>query len=131
MKFNKILQACANWKYIAEFDLSNMFFQMFLKRSSSADLKKLSYLCIQTDEGTLVYTRASQGLPGISAYQEELTDIVFGDMILQGRIAKWADNIYVGADTEKDFVRKVREVCHRMKRGNLRASPAKTILGIE
>ena len=32
VKYDKILQACANWKYIAEFDLSNMFFQMFLKR---------------------------------------------------------------------------------------------------
>ena len=74
VKCDKILQACANWIHIAEFDLSNMFFQMFLKRSSSSDLKKLSYLCIQTDEGTLVYTKAPQGLPGISEYQEELTD---------------------------------------------------------
>ena len=51
-------------------------------------------------------------------------------MILQGRIAKWVDNIYVGADTEKEFVSNVREICYRMKKANLRAAPAKTILGI-
>ena len=44
IKYDKILQACVNWKHIAEFDLSNMFFQINLRRSIESDLKKLSYL---------------------------------------------------------------------------------------
>ena len=76
-RYDKILQACANWKQIAEFDLSIMFFQMNLRRSTESDLKKLSHLCIQTDEGSSVYTRPPQGLPDISEYQEDLTDLIF------------------------------------------------------
>ena len=63
-----------------------------------------------------MYTRSPQGLPRFSEYQEELTDIVFGDMILQGKIAKWADNIYIGADTERDFVKNVRGLSQNEKR---------------
>ena len=44
---------------------------------------------------------------------------------------KWADNIYVGGNIEKDFVENIEEVCQRMKILQLRAAPAKTILGIE
>ena len=88
-----------------------MFFQIPLRRSSPKDLKNLSYLCIQTDEETLVYTRAHQGLPGISEYQEELTDAVIGDMIVEGRAVKWADNIYAGRNDEESFVNNMREVC--------------------
>ena len=65
LKLDRILQACANWNHMAELDMSNMFYQIPLKRSTNADLKKLSYLCIQTDEGTYVYVRSPQGLPGI------------------------------------------------------------------
>ena len=102
-----------------------MFFQIPLRRSSPKDLKNLSYLCIQTDEGTLVYTRAPQGLPGILEYQEELTDAVIGDMIVEGRAVKWADNIYAGGYDEESFINNTREVCQRLRIANLRTSPDK------
>ena len=73
---DKILQACSNWKYMAELDLTDMFYQIPWRSSSPGDIKKMSYLCTQTDLGTLVYIRAPQGLPGISEYEEELTDTV-------------------------------------------------------
>ena len=47
-------------------------------------MDKLSYLAIQSDLGTLIYVRGPQGLPGISEYQEELTDVVLGDMVMKG-----------------------------------------------
>ena len=81
-----------------------MFFQMKIRTRDPEDIHKLSYLCIQTDEGSLVYTRAPQGLPGVSEYEEELTDTVFGDMVSEGRMAKWADNIYVGGEDEKKLL---------------------------
>ena len=40
-------------------------------------------------------------MPGISEYQEELTDLIFGSMIIHGRMAKSADNIYVRGNAEK------------------------------
>ena len=41
-RYDKIHQICANWKYLAEFDLSNMFFQIPLRKDSIHNLKKLS-----------------------------------------------------------------------------------------
>ena len=35
IRYDKILQACTNWKHIAEFDLSNMFFKMNLRNPLS------------------------------------------------------------------------------------------------
>jgi hypothetical protein len=129
-RHDKILQACANWKFMAELDLSNMFFQIPMKRSSIGDLKKLSYMCTQTDEGTLVYVRAPQGLPGISEYEEELTDSVFGDMVIQGKVVKYADNIYVGGSDPANFLDNFEGVCERLSKSNLRVNPSKVIVAI-
>ena len=79
----------------------------------------------------MVYTRAPQGLPGVSEYEEELTDTVFGDMVTEGKMAKWADNIYVGGEDEKSFLENIKEVCSRMKICHLRAAPRKTIIAIK
>ena len=128
---DKILQMCANWKYMAELDMTNMFFQIPLKQSSSGDIKKLSYLCIQTDEGTFVYVRSPQGLPGISEYEEELTDTVFGDMVIQGKVVKYADNIYTGGSTKQKFLTTFSEVIERLYKSNLRINPSKLIIGIK
>ena len=71
----------------------------------------MSYLCTQTDLGTLVYVRAPQGLPGISEYEEELTDTVFGDMVVQGKTVKQADNLYVEGSNTTEFIQNLEEVC--------------------
>ena len=78
-----------------------------------------------------MYTRAPQGLPGVSEYEEELTDAVFGDMVVKGDVAKWADNIYTGGHDEESFLKNIREICSRMKESDLRAAPKKTIIGIK
>ena len=64
-------------------------------------------------------------------YQEELRDAVIGDMIVEGRAVKWADNIYAGGYDEESFINNMREVCQRLRITNLRASPGKTIIRIE
>ena len=46
-------------------------------------------------------------------------------------MVKWADNIYICGNIEKDFMENIKEVCRRMKILQLRAALAKTILGIE
>lgn len=47
-KSDRILQICASWSLIAELDMSDMFFQILIRSSSPRDLKKMSYLCVQT-----------------------------------------------------------------------------------
>ena len=115
---------------MAELDLTDMFYQIPWRSSSPGDIKKMSYLCTQTDLGTLVYVRAPQGLPGISEYEEELTDTVFGDMVVQGKTVKQADNLYIGGSNTTEFIQNLEEVCKRLSQGNLRVKPSKVIIAI-
>ena len=78
-----------------------------------------------------MYVRAPQGLPGISEYQEELTDLILSDIVTEERAGKWADNVYVGGKNEEEFIENVKEVCKRFKAAHMRASPGKMITGIE
>ena len=99
-----IHQRLSNWKYMAEIDFTNIFYQLKLRKKEAKDLDKLSYLAIQSDLGTLIYVRGPQGLPGISEYQEELTDVVLGDMVMKGDAVKFADNVFIGGSSEQEFV---------------------------
>ena len=126
----KIHQRCANFKYLAEFDFTNMFYQIKMKKRELKDKEKLAYLTVQSEIGTLVYVRGPQGLPGMSECQEELTDIVLGDMIVEGKAIKFADNVYVGGRTEPEFIENFEEVCRRLKLSNLRVGPSKMVIGL-
>ena len=125
-----IHQRLANWNYMAEFDFTNMFYQLKLKKKEQKDKDKLSYLTIQSSHGTLVYVRGPQGLPGISEYQEELTDIVLGDMVVKGNAVKFADNVFIGGVSEDEFILNFQEICSRIKNANLRVGISKLIVGI-
>ena len=52
-------------------------------------------------------------------------------MVTEGKMAKWADNIYVGGEDERSFLENIEEVCCRMKACQLRAAPRKTIIAIK
>ena len=55
------------------------------------DKYKLGHLCICTAEGTMCYARAPQGLLGMDVYQDELTDRIFGNLLLDGKLrTSWA-----------------------------------------
>ena len=125
-----IHQRCANWKFMSEFDFTNMFYQIKMKRKEQKDKDKLAYLTIQSEQGTLVYVRGPQGLPGVSESQEELTDVVLGDMVVDGKAVKFADNVFIGGATEKEFIENFTEICRRIKNSNLRVGPSKLIVGL-
>ena len=56
--------------------------------------------------GTLAFARALMGLLGMDCYQDELTDRVFGDLFVAGKLIKLADNMYFGGD----YVEELQEV---------------------
>ena len=126
----KIHQRCANFKFMAEFDFTNMFYQIKMKKNDLKDKEKLAYLSVQSDRGTLIYVRGPQGLPGISECQEELTDTVLGDMVVDGKAIKFADNVYIGGTTENELIDNFKEMCRRLKNSNLRVGASKLVVGL-
>ena len=64
------------------------------------------------------------GLLGMDAVQEELTDKLLGDLVVQGSVAKVADNIYFGGDTLADLHLVFEEIVSRCQ------PPPKTIQDI-
>ena len=88
---------------MGELDFSDFYYQMQLKNESSADKKKLGYLCIRTGFGTMTFARALMGLLGMDVYQDKLTDRLFGDLVQAGKLVKIADNIHFSGETIPDF----------------------------
>ena len=60
------------------------------------DKKQLEYMCIRAIKGVLAYTSGPNGLLGMDAITDELTNRLLGDMILEGKVVKLADNVYFG-----------------------------------
>ena len=97
-KFEQIYTSISQWKYIGELDFSDMYWQMKFNLNKPTEREKVSYLCIRTTYGTMAYSRAGMGLLGMDSYQEELTDRLFGDLVVENRLVKVADNLYFGSN---------------------------------
>ena len=128
--YDIIYSSIAGWRYMSELDFSDMYFQMKFDTSTEKAKKKLAYLGIRTAYGTMVYSRAPMGLLGSDVTQEELTDRMFGDLIVQGKLVKIADNVYFGADTKEEMLSIFTEILSRCSQADLRIKPAKVKLFI-
>ena len=80
---------------MAELDFRDMYWQIKFNLDTMKDRKQLEFLCIRTIGGTLAYARGPNGLLGMDVYCEELTDKLLDDLVLQGKVAKIADNVYL------------------------------------
>ena len=98
-----IYSMISNWKYMAELDFRDMYWQLKFYTETMRQKKQMEYLCIRTVGGTLAYSRGPNGLLGMDAICEELTDKLFGDLVLEGKVAKIADNIYCGGETIREL----------------------------
>ena len=116
---------------MGEIDYADCYHQLRFRSDSQSDKKKLSYLCIRTAMGTLAFARAPMGLLGMDVFQDELTDTIFGDLVLAGKLCKIADNIYFGGDTLEEMLEVFTEVVIRCAKANLRVKPSKVILNIK
>ena len=121
----------ANWKFLGELDFSDMYWQMPFNLASPQHKRQLEYLCIRTVFGTFTYCSGPMGLLGMDAIQEELTDKVLGDLVLAGKVAKVADNVYFGGQTLQDLLDTFHEILRRCDLANLRLKPSKINLNIQ
>ena len=125
-----IYTSLANWKYLGELDFADMYWQLKFKLETTRDKKQLEYLCIRTIGGILAYTRGPNGLLGMDAVTDELTDKLLGDLVLEGKVVKLADNVYFGAESIHELHAIFHEIMKRCSLADLRIKPSKIHINI-
>ena len=117
------LRTIGGFKYIATTDMSTAYFQIEMKKSSQ------KYCGVHTPyRGLLVYNVGVMGLPGVEVALEELTCLVLGDMVKDGKLAKLADDIIVGGDTPEELHANFHEFLVRLHENNIKLNAAKTVI---
>ena len=92
------LRQIGQWKYIIKTDLAKAYFQIPLQRSSQ------KFCGVVTPfRGMRVYLRCAMGMPGSESVLKELMSRVLGDLIVEGKVVKIADDLYIGADSLEDL----------------------------
>ena len=118
-----VLRSIAQWKYLIKTDLTQAFYQIPLAHES------LKYCGIVTPyKGVRVYTRCAMGMPGSETALEEIMSRVLGEFIQRGFVAKLADDLYIGGDSEEDLTNHWLEVLQALSRNNLGISATKTVI---
>ena len=79
-------------------------------------------------KGVMVYTVGCMGLPGTEVALEELTCLLFGHLVQQGKLVKLADDLFMGGDTPAEVLATFEEVLSILLENNLRISARKTIV---
>ena len=130
-KTEAIYTSLANWEYMGELDFSDFYFQIKFRTDTESERQKLGYLCIRTAMGTMCFSSATMGLLGMDVFQDELTDKLFGDLVLSGHVVKLADNVYFGANSLQSFLKIFDTILHRCETADLRLKPSKLKLNIQ
>ena len=120
----------ASWKYLGELDFADMYWQIKFNLETRREKRQLEYLCIRTVGGVLAYARGPNGLLGMDAITDELTDKLLGDLVLEGKVVKLADNVYFGGETIQKLHDVFHEIMKRCQLSNLRIKPKKIHLNI-
>ena len=117
------MRKMAPWRYILKSDFTESYFQLFLRKSSQK-------YCgvVHPTKGVFVYQRGCMGLPGTEVALEELTCLLFGELVMQGKVAKMADDVIMGASTVSELLDIFEEVLGIMLQNNLRFSAKKTFI---
>ena len=120
---DKVLRDIAAWQYIIITDLLQSFYQIPLEHSS------MKYCGVVTPyKGIRVYTRSAMGMPGSETCLEELMSRVLGELIMDGKVAKLADDLYIGGQTPEEALDNLSSVLDALQCNNLRLSARKTII---
>ena len=130
-KTDSIYTSLASWEFMGELDFSDFYFQIKFRTDTDRDKQKLGYLCIRTAMGTMCFTAATQGLLGMDVYQDELTDKIFGDLVISKHLVKIADNIYFGANSLTNFTRLLRTILQKIETADLRIKPSKLKINVQ
>ena len=117
------LHTVAQWKYIIKTDLTNAFFRIPLAKQS------MKFCSIATPfRDVRDYTRCAMGMPGSESALEELMCRILGDLIQDGSVAKFADDLYCCGNTPEELLLNFKKILHALQACNLRLSPCKTVI---
>ncbi|KAI8485682.1 hypothetical protein Bbelb_365160 [Branchiostoma belcheri] len=97
---NQVLRQIACWKYIIVSDLTSAYHQIPLHPTSR------KYCGIVTPfkfKGIRVYCRSAMGMPGSETALEEQMSRALGDLLMQGVVAKIADDLYCGGNSFEEL----------------------------
>ena len=130
-KIQDIYSNLASWKVMGELDFTDFYFQIPFNTETPRSKKKMAYLCIRTAFGTLCFQRAAMGLLGMDVVQDELTDKLFGDLVLEGKVCKIADNVYFGGETVDEMISVLKIILDRCMAASLRIKPSSLSLNIQ
>ena len=79
-------------------------------------------------KGLLVYVVRPQGIKNASEQAYETLAKIYGDMVMDGRMTRMADGLFVLADDVKSLLNNFREAMQRAKNSNLTLKPSKLII---
>ena len=117
------LRTIGGFNYLIKTDMSSAYFQIKLKKSSQ------KFCGVHTPyRGLRVYNVGCMGLPGVEVALEELTSLILGDMVKEGKVAKLADDLFVGGSTPEELLKNFEQFLHRLLECNIKLSPTKTII---
>ena len=117
------LRRIASFKVVIKTDMSTSYYQLPVKNASK------KYCGVHTPyKGLLVYNVGAMGLPGVEVALEELTSLVLGDLVQQGKVCKLADDLIIGGDSVEELKQTFHKLLQRFLENNLKLSPRKTFI---
>ena len=119
----EVFSAISRWKYIIKTDLKSAYYQMKIADGAQKWLGTVSPF-----KGVFVYDRGSMGLRNMSEFLEELMSRIFGDYIMEGFMAKDADDLFIGGETIDELLQNWRKTLQRLGDNNLTLSAKKTVI---
>ena len=121
----QVFTSIASWKVMGQIDYKNMFWQVPIKNDTPQDGHKQGYLAVRTPLGTYIMDRSPQGLLGMSETQDELLDLILGDLVASGDVVIKADNIFFGSSTPEEAAKILSIILTRCKMADFRVKPSK------
>lgn len=78
-------------------------------------------------KGSRVYIRCAMGMPGSESALEELLSRIVGDLIAKGHLAKIADNLYCGGQTDEELLANWEATLKAFAAANIRLTAPKQL----
>ena len=75
-----------------------------------------------------MYTRCAMGMPGSETALEELMCRLLGDLVMEGVVAKLADDLYIGGNCPEELLNNWQRTLSRLQDNGITLSPSKTII---
>ena len=117
------IRRLASFKYLIKADMSESYYQLEMHKNSK------KYCGVHTPyKGVLVYNVGSMGLPGVEVALEELTCLIFGEMVKEGKVCKLADDLFIGGDSPESLLENFHMVLHKLHENNIKLKPSKTFI---